>query len=486
MNILSICFPIIIPVVFGLLIPVFDFKKKLAREIYVMTVVCVTSVLAWINVINMTPETITLWSFAKPLIVALRIDGVSKVFIALISSLWPFATLYAFEYMRHEERVNSFFGFYTTTFGITMGIASSANLMTMYMFYELLTLVTIPLVMHEMNHRSIRAAIKYFTYSIGGAAFAFMGFIIITKYCGTNDFVYGGIITSEIMKEKAGYVYLAYILMFFGFGVKAAVFPFHGWLPSAGVAPTPVTALLHAVAVVKSGAFAIIRVTYFIFGAETLRGTVGVYIPLAFVIITIVFGSSMAVKEQHLKRRFAYSTISNLSYILFGVLMLSPAGLTAGLLHMVFHGVMKIAIFFCAGAIMHQTGYEYIYEINGFGFKMKKIFAVYSLASLAVVGIPPLPGFYSKLALAKAALENGDVLSYIGIAALLISALLTAVYLMSIMVRAYFRPFESDKTVKDPNAYMVIPQFMFCAMMIGFSIFGSYICQFMAEIVSNL
>ncbi|MBP5304886.1 MAG: proton-conducting membrane transporter, partial [Lachnospiraceae bacterium] len=366
------------------------------------------------------------------------------------------------------------------------GIASSANLMTMYMFYELLTLVTIPLVMHEMNHKSIRAAIKYFTYSIGGAAFAFMGFIIITKYCGTNDFVYGGIITNEIMQEKAGYVYLAYILMFFGFGVKTAVFPFHGWLPSAGVAPTPVTALLHAVAVVKSGAFAIIRVTYFIFGAATLKGTVGEYIPLAFVIFTIVFGSSMAVKEQHLKRRFAYSTISNLSYILFGVLMLSPAGLTAGLLHMVFHGVMKIAIFFCAGAIMHQTGYEYIYEINGFGFKMKKIFAVYSIASLAVVGIPPLPGFYSKLALAKAAIENGDVLSYIGIAALLISALLTAVYLMSIMVRAYFRPFESDKEVKDPNAYMVIPQFVFCAMMIGFSLFGSYICNFMAEIVNKL
>ena len=486
MDIISICLPIIIPVIFGLLIPAFNFKKKLAREIYVMTVVLVTAVLAWINVLTADNTTITLWSFARPLIVALRIDGVSKVFIALISSLWPFATLFAFEYMRHEERVNSFFGFYTTTFGITMGIASSANLMTMYMFYELLTLVTIPLVMHEMNHKSIRAAIKYFTYSIGGAAFAFMGFIMITKYCGRNDFVYGGIISHQVMSEKASYVYLAYILMFFGFGVKAAVFPFHGWLPSAGVAPTPVTALLHAVAVVKSGAFAIIRITYFIFGPDTIKGTYAVYIPLAFVIFTIVYGSSMAVKEQHLKRRFAYSTISNLSYILFGVLMLSPEGLTAGLLHMVFHGVMKIAIFFCAGAIMHQTGYEYVYEINGFGKKMKKIFLVYSIASLAVVGIPPLPGFYSKLYLALAAVNNGDVLSYLGVAALLISALLTAVYLMSIMVRVYFRPFESDKEVKDPNAYMIIPQFVFAAMILVFSVFGSTICSYMAEIVSRL
>lgn len=395
-------------------------------------------------------ESLVLFKLYGDLKVMFRLDGMGSVFAGLVAFLWPLAVLYSLDYMKSEERRGVFFSYYLMTYGVTVGIAFSGNLMTMYLFYELLTLVTFPLVLHPMTKDAVRASRKYLYYSIGGAAFAFIGIVFVLNFSasGNTQFVSGGILDMGAAGERRAMLLFAYVLAFFGFGVKAALFPCHGWLPQATVAPTPVTALLHAVAVVKSGAFAILRLTYFAFGTEFLWGTWAHLFVMGAVLATIIYGSTMAVKEIHWKRRLAYSTISNLSYILLGAVMMSPLGLAAALSHMVFHAFMKICSFFCAGAVMHRTGRTYVYELDGLGRRMPLTFACLTVASISLAGIPPFAGFISKWNIAQAAFDCGrhlgDVqggavwLPYAGVGVLLYSALMTAVYMFTVLIRAYF------------------------------------------------
>ncbi|MCD7884912.1 MAG: hypothetical protein LUI87_14595, partial [Lachnospiraceae bacterium] len=280
----------------------------------------------------------------------------------------------------------------------------------------------------------------YLYYSLGGAAFAFIGVIFILVYGTTPNFVAGGVLDLEKIGSRTNLLLMIYVFCFFGFSVKAAMFPFSGWLPKAGVAPTPVTALLHAVAVVKAGAFATMRITYYSFGTEFLRGTWAQTVVMIPVIFTIVYGCSRALKETHLKRRLAWSTVSNLSYILFGVTLMSPLGLTGALMHMICHAVIKICSFFCAGAVIVQSGNEYVYQLDGLGKKMPKVFVIFTISGMALMGVPGLPGFISKWTLVKAALDSTHPLAVVGIVALLISALLTAIYMLTISVRAFCSP----------------------------------------------
>ncbi len=411
------------------------------------------------------------------------------VFAGLVSFLWPLATLFAFEYMTKEKHEKVFFMFYTITYGVTLGIALADNILTMYFFYELLTLVTVPLVMHTLTREAILASRKYLYYSLGGAAFAFIGMIFVIVYGTTTEFVLGGVLDLEKVGERANILLLIYVIAFMGFGVKAAIFPFNSWLPQAGVAPTPVTALLHAVAVVKAGAFAILRLTYYSFGADFLRGTWAQYLLMGIVMFTIVYGCSRAVKETHLKRRLAYSTISNLSYILFGAVIMTPLGMVGALTHMAFHAFMKICSFFCAGAIMHQTEKHYIHELDGLGKKMPWVFGIFTVSSLALMGVPGLAGFISKWNLARAAVESGNKMAYFGIGCLLISALLTAIYMLSIVVRAFFPPADFDeKTIEgfsDPNWKMLLPLFVFAAVIIAFGLFSSPLVKFFEDVAGG-
>ena len=387
---------ILIPLLAGILVPVLPFRKRSHKEIFLEGAVILNSILVWYLLLHHSESTFLLAHFTGDLNISFRVDGMSMVFAGLVSGLWPFATLYAFEYMTKEEHENTFFLFYTMTYGITLGIALAANLLTMYFFYELLTLVTVPLVMHTLTREAILASRKYLYYSLGGAAFAFIGLIMVIVYGTTTDFILGGVLDPGKIGDKNNILLLIYVMAFMGFGVKAAVCPFNSWLPQAGVAPTPVTALLHAVAVVKSGAFAIIRLTYYSFGTEFLYGTWAQTTVIIVVMFTIVYGCSRALKETHIKRRLAYSTISNLSYILFGAVIMTPLGLTGALTHLVFHAVMKISSFFCAGAIMHQTDKRYVHELNGLGYKMPCVFGIFTVSSLALMGVPGLAGFISK------------------------------------------------------------------------------------------
>lgn len=328
--------------------------------------------------------------------------------------------------------------FYTVTYGVTLGIAFASDIMSMYFFYELLTLVTVPLVMHTLSREAILASRKYLYYSLGGAAFAMMGMVFIMIYGHTCEFTLGGVLAAEQIGDKTQLLLLIYFFAFMGFGVKAAIWPMSSWLPQAGVAPTPVTALLHAVAVVNAGAFGIIRLTYYSYGVDFLRGTWVQYAVMAISMFTIVYGCSRAVKETHIKRRLAYSTVSNLSYIIFGATIMTPLGLVGALSHFVFHGFMKICSFLCAGAFMHKTGKCYIYEMDGMGKKMKIVFGCFTVSALGLMGVPGFAGFISKWNLTNAAVESGNKLAYGGIICLLISALLTAIYMLNVVIRAYF------------------------------------------------
>ena len=303
-------------------------------------------------------------------------------------------------------------------------------------------------------------------------------------------FRYGGTLDMGLIGGRQNLLLLVYVLSFFGFGVKAAVCPLNSWLPQAGVAPTPVTALLHAVAVVKSGAFAIIRLTYYCFGVTFLKGTWAQYVVMAATMVTIIYGCSRAVKETHLKRRLAYSTISNLSYILFGATIMTPLGLTAALSHMLFHGIMKICSFFCAGAVICQTGRTYVHQLDGLGRRMPRVFGIFTLSSLALMGVPGLCGFISKWNLASAAIESRQPLAYFGIVALLLSAILTAIYMLTIVVRAFFpqKGFDGSSIaeVSDPGWYMLVPLFTFSVLIIYFGLGSIPLMDLLTDIGAGL
>ncbi len=482
--------PILLPILFGVLISILPFRKRQHMEIYMFAVTLINTILTWILIISSPEGSFQALNLAGRLEVTFHVDGPASLFAGMISILWPFATLYAFSYMKHYEKVKVFYTFYTMTFGVTLGIAFASNLMTLYMFYEMLTLVTLPLVMFSMKKKNIHAGRKYVFYSIGGAAFAFIGFILIFSFGRGMNFEFGGVLGAASVAGRENLVRFVYVLSVLGFGVKAAIFPFHGWLPTASIAPTPVTALLHAVAVVKAGAFAIIRITYYSFGTEILKGTWAQYTVLAFAIFTIIFGSSMAWKETHLKRRLAYSTVSNLSYIIFGVALMSPAGMVGGMAHMIFHAFMKMPLFFCAGAILTKKKKEYVYELHGIGRIMPVTMVCFALSSLGVIGIPPFSGFVSKWYLATAAVEEGSAAAYIGIAILLISALLTAIYLLKVVILAFF-PKDSEESrvlgsVDEADKRMLIPIILFTAVTLGLGCASGPLVSFLGDIAAGI
>lgn len=477
---------VLLPMLAGALIPLIPYKNRVQMEIYIEGIVLLTSVLTFSLLLNRPEEAFVLFRFTGNLSISFRLDGLGTVFAGIVSALWPLATLYAFEYMKHEGHEKIFFMFYTITYGVTLGIALSEDIVTMYCFYEMLSIVTLPLIMHTLSREAILASRTYLYYSLGGAAFAFIGMIFILTYGTTSNFVPGGVLDVARLGDRTNVLLVVYVLCFCGFSVKAAMWPFSGWLPKAGVAPTPVTALLHAVAVVKAGVFTVMRVTYYSFGTEFLRGTWAQTVVMVLVIFTIVYGCSRALKETHLKRRLAWSTVSNLSYILFGVVLMTPLGLVGALSHMIFHAVMKICSFFCAGAVIYKTERNYIHELDGFGRKMPKVFTIFTISGLALMGVPGLCGFISKWNLAKAAVESQNPLAYAGVAALLISALLTAIYMMTISVRAFFPGKDFDystiRDVEDPGWMMILPLVLFVIAMFYFGLHSGPVVQALESI----
>ena len=488
MNEKFLLLPILIPALSAALLPAIKFPDKKIRNIFIMCSMLLNSLIIFILIRYPPLNTLTLFRLSEKAGFALKLDGLGMVFAAIIAFLWPLTTLYAFEYMDHEHRQTSFFGWFVLTYGVVAGIAFSSDLLTLYLFYEVMTLTTLPLVMHEMDGRGRYAGRKYLIYSVGGAASAFIALTYTMSQGGGEFFTLGGTL-GVWPNEPDNMLLSAWFLGFLGFGVKAAVFPFHGWLPSASVAPTPVTALLHAVAVVKAGIFAVIRLTWYVFEPETLAGTWAHYAAFALVCLTVIYGSSMALATQHLKRRFAYSTISQLSYILIGVLLLTPEGLVGALTHMGGHAIMKINLFFCAGAILCQTEREYLFDMRGIGLGMPKTSFALLISGLALCGLPPSAGFMGKWQLGTAC--AAVPLGHFGVAMLAISAVLTVLYISSIfsifiMPGKNFDFKTANAGVKDPGYKMLIPMGFLAACSFLYGLYAQPVINFLNRIADGL
>ena len=378
-----------------------------------------------------------------------KVDAFGLLFALLSSSLWIATSVYAVGYMRalkygHEA------GFYATfalSLAAATGIAMSGNLLTFFIFFEILTVATYPLVVHNRDKDAIRSAREYLIYLLIAGQALLVAVVWTHLLAPGASFTPGGFLADTGASKTV--LTILFVLFILGVGVKAAIIPFHGWLPSAMVAPTPVSALLHAVAVVKAGAFGVTRVTGYVFGPE-LVWELGVGAILAvFAGVTIIFASLKALTEQHLKRRIAYSTVSQLSYIVLGAALSTPAAILGAMFHIVAHGFMKITMFFCAGAIYATSHKEYVYQIDGIARKMPFTMGAFALAAIAITGMPFMVGFISKWNLGIGALEAGFP---IYVAVLIISAALNVGYFFPIVYKAFFNK-EKEPTSEKEKKY---------------------------------
>ncbi|MCK4258305.1 MAG: monovalent cation/H+ antiporter subunit D family protein [Halanaerobiales bacterium] len=389
----------------------------------------------------------------------IQVDPFGLLFAMLSSGLWIFTVLYAIGYMKGYKNQSRFFIFLILSLGITMGVAFSGNLFTLYLFYEILTFITYPLVVHFQSKEALKAGRKYLTYSLSGAALILLGLILTYSLTGSLSFAKGGLFAGNIVLQEGGWVIeFLFTLFVLGFGVKAAIMPLHGWLPSAMVAPTPVSALFHAVAVVNSGLFGLIRVLYGVFGIELLKKLMMGKVFMILVLGTIVVGSAIAFLQENLKKRLAYSTISQLGYITLGVSLLNPDGWRGGIIHIFNHALLKITLFFCAGIIYKMTHKKKISEMHGIGKKMPLTMTAFTIATLGMIGIPPSNGFISKWYLLQGAFKAGSMLT---IFMLLLSALLNAGYFFPIIINAFFKKETEDLHIHEGKleapAIMLIP-----------------------------
>lgn len=427
---------LLLPALAALVLPFLKTKQDKHR--------CVTAALALeavlaANALFLPERELVLFSMTETLTIALKLDGISKLFMAIAAFGFLLTGVYAFRYLEHEEKDDRFFCFYLLSLAALMGMDFSRNLVTMYLFFEMITLLSMPLVLFDRTEEAVRGALKYLFYSVAGAFLALGCIFFLSRYCVSLEFVAGGNLD---MEKAAGHETLLRIVVFLGvvgFGAKAGMYPLHGWLPTAHpVAPAPASAVLSGI-IAKAGVLAIIRVIYFSVGADFLRGTWVQQTLLALALLTVFMGSMMAYREKVFKKRLAYSSVSQISYALVGLFFLTPQSALGGLLHVLFHAVIKVCLFLVAGSFIHNTGKHRVEEFVGFGKSMPKTLWGFTLAALALIGIPPASGFVSKWYLALGALDSGmGVYAWLAPVVLLISALLTAGYLLPITVSGFF------------------------------------------------
>ena len=480
----------VIPMAAALLVMISG-KKPNVREGWSV----VGALLTFASVVNLAPGVLNgevlRYTYAEILpgiSISLKLDGLGLIFAGTSSFLWILAAFYCVGYMRglNEHAQTRFYVCYAAAVGGAMGAAFAGNLFTLYLFYEIVSVVTYPLVMHHQDEEGYEGGKKYIIYLFfTSKAFLLTGMVLVYLMAGTLEFADG--ITQGIFAEGTSkiLVTVSFLLFLFGFA-KSGVMPFHNWLPSAMVAPTPVSALLHAVVVVKVGVFSTARVMLSVYGIELLNSSGLGLFTAYFVSFTILCASIIALTKTNLKARLAYSTVSQLSYILLGVALLTPTGVTGGLVHITNHAFSKITLFFCAGAIFVVSGKKDISEMGGLGRRMPWTMAAFALASLSMIGVPPVCGFVSKwyLALGTMAIHNWILLTV-----LLVSSLLNAGYFVPVIIQGFFgKPPEGEENLtgsleRSPLAlFMVVPLTLTAIFSV---LFGFYPNLFL-EIISVL
>ncbi len=470
MNII-ILLSIVLPILAGfelVFMPADTFKTRKALVTLTGAFIVIFSVLSIVVISGVAGDRLVLFKLVEDIPVYFKIDSLGRIFASIVVLVFLMAGFFSFEYMKHSRDLmveKRYYGFYIVTFGVLMGLCFSGNLITLYMFYEFMTLASMPLVISEGTKEAIMAGLKYMFYSFCGAYMALFGIYFIYKHTTTLDFVAGGSLDLSSFgfgsAAETNIFLVAVFLMIIGFGVKAGCFPLHAWLPTAHpVAPAPASAFLSGI-IVKGGVLAIIRSVYYVVGADNIRGTWVQTAWIILAIVTLLMGSSLAFKEKILKKRLAYSTVSNLSYILLGLSMLNATAFTGAILHVVFHAVIKSALFMAAGALIFTTGKTKVNDFTGLGKKMPVLFTAYTIVSLGLIGIPPTSGVISKWYLACGCLESKITgLSWIGPVALLVSALLTAGYLLPLTVRGFLLAPKNGADLdkyKEPSLLMTVP-----------------------------
>lgn len=481
--------PVLFPMISGFLLLI---KKETENRKTTLLWSCITLVITGLLVayilLTCGGTTLIIYQLTEIFTLKFHIDATSIVFASIISIVFVCAGFYSVEYMKHEDHEKRYFGFYLLTFGVLIALSFAGNIITYYLFFEMMTLLSMPLVLHNQSREAIMAALKYLLYSLCGAYMVLFGIFFLGKYATNFDFVAGGNLNASAVAGHETLLLITALSMIVGFSVKAGMFPMHAWLPTAHpVAPGPASAALSSI-IVKCGILGILRVVYFVYGAEFLRGSYVQTVVLILSLITVFMGSMLAYREKVMKKRLAYSTVSQLSYIMFGLFLFQPDGLTGSYLHVIFHAFIKCTLFLVAGTIIYMTGAKNVDDMTGVGKKMPVTIWCYTLVSLALIGIPPTSGFISKWYLCIGALNSGfKVFSIIGPVILLVSALLTAGYLLPITMKGFF-PGEEAGTIekKEASLWMTIPMVILTALAVLLGMFPNVVTQFIAQIVSSL
>ena len=483
----AICFPVLT----GLFLLVFrGLKNRKSLLLFTAAALAGASALVVLALCLGQGGMLTLFNLTERLPVMFKVDGVSVVFSVMTVIVFLCAGFFSFSYMEHEQNEKRYYGYYLIVFGVLIALCFAGNLITFYMFFEALTLASLPLVLHKGGREAVMAGLKYLFYSLSGAYSALFGLYFIERYGNTLTFSPGGVISAEMAAKYNGLLLGIAFAMLIGFGVKAGMFPMHAWLPTAHpVAPAPASAVLSAV-IVKAGVLAVVRVVYYIFGVSFLGGSWVQYAWMSLTLATVFMGSMLAYREPVLKKRLAYSTVSQLSYILFGLSVMDKEAVTGSLLHVLCHSFIKAALFLCAGGIIFRTGKARVEELRGIGKEMPATIWCYTIASLGLIGIPPMGGFVSKWYLAVGAL-GADIswFSWIGPVVLLVSALLTAGYLLPVVVLGFFPgedacPGGWEK--KEPSLLMRIPIFVLTLLSVVAGLFPGPVVDYLSRIIEKI
>ena len=420
----------------------------------------------------------------------LRADAMAMLFAGLSALLWLFTTIYAIGYLENSPNRSRFFAFFSLCVASTMGIALAGNLFTFLFFYELLTLATWPLVVHRGTEKAMRAGRIYLAYTLAGGVVLMFGVVWLYTLVGDVEFREGGMLHEAPAHLHETLVWV-FALLIGGMAVKAAMVPLHGWLPVAMVAPAPVSALLHAVAVVKAGAFGIIRVVYDLFGIE-FAASLNLLTPLGIAAaITIIYGSLRALMQSDLKRRLAFSTVSQVSYIILGISLFGPIGTIGGLVHLLHQGLMKITLFFAAGNYAETLGIHKIHELDGAGRRMPLTSLCFTIGALGMIGVPPTAGFISKWYLGIGAIEAG---MHWAILVLVASSLLNACYFLPLVYRLWFRrppqswPHEQQLGRGETSRWLLLPPLATAGFTLAVGVFAGMALSPLswAELVARL
>jgi multicomponent Na+:H+ antiporter subunit D len=404
-------------------------------------------------------------------------DALALLFVTLSAVLWLVTTVYAIGYLEGGENRRRFFSFFSLCVTATTGIAMAGDLFTFVLFYEALTWATYPLVVHRGTPEAIQAGRRYLVYTLVSGAMLVLGAVWFQVETGGVAFQPGGVVDPEVAAAAPGRYLALFLVLLAGASVKAALFPVHGWLPVAMVAPAPVSALLHAVAVVKAGAFALIRLLHSLFGIQVASdiGAAGIVAVLA--AVTILYGSIRALNQDDLKRLLAFSTVSQLSYIALGVALLTPTAQVGGLVHLVHQGLMKITLFFCAGLLVETLGVKKISQMGGVARRMPLTMMAFTVAALGMIGIPPVAGFLSKWYLGVGAMEAG--MPWV-VGVLLASSLLNAAYFLPVIRTAYLDatpdrwPSEGDARFGgiEADVRLLVPALVVALLSLASGVFG--------------